>query len=217
MRFRKLLVVAAFAGSLLPAASVAAQTLADVARESKQKGQSSSRRVLTNDDLHTGIPEIKLLRQSAETPSLAPFEPTSPAVIAAMLTLAGVQRDDLVFDVGSGDGRIVIQAAESFGARGVGIEIDETLVAESRRRVKEKGLEERVRIIQANAMDVDLSQADVVTLFLTTHGLETLRPHLERTLRPGTRVVAHTFEIPGWTPIALAQEERRQIFLYRVR
>ena len=136
MRFRKLLVAAAGLSVLLLAMTLGAQTLADVARESKQKNQSSSRRLWTNDDLRTGVPTVRLLRETANPPSLAPFEPSSPAVIRAMLTLAGVQRDELVFDVGSGDGRIVIQAAESFGARGVGIEIDETLVAESRRRVK---------------------------------------------------------------------------------
>ena len=217
MRFRKLLVAAAGLSVLLLAMTLGAQTLADVARESKQKNQSSSRRLWTNDDLRTGVPTVRLLRETANPPSLAPYEGSRPAVIRAMLTLAGVEQGDLVFDIGSGDGRIAIMAAEQFKARGVGIELDETLVAVSRQNIQEKGLQDRVHIIHANALDVDLSPADVVTLYLTTRGLETLRPHLERTLRPGTRVVCNTFEIPGWTPVSDAKEESWRIFLYRVR
>ena len=217
MRFRKLLVAAAGLSVLLLAMTLGAQTLADVAREAKQKNQNSSRRVWTNDDLRTGIPPIRLLRETVNPPSLAPFEASAQTVVAAMLGIAGVQPDELVIDVGSGDGRIVIMAAEQFKARGVGIEIDETLVAVSRQTIQQKGLEERVRIVQANALDVDLSPADVVTLYLTPRGLETLRPHLERTLRPGTRVVSNTFEVPGWTPAQTAEVEGKPIFLYRIR
>ncbi len=217
MGFRKLLGVAAGLAVLWPALSLNAQTLADVAREAKQKNQSSSRRVYTNDDLRTGIPAVRLLRETANPPSLGGYDATPPAVVTAMLQLAGVEPQDLVFDIGSGDGRIVILAAEQFKARGVGIELDETLVALSRQTVQEKGLQDKVQIIHANALDVDLSPADVVTLYLPPPGMTLLRPHLERTLRPGTRVVSNDAEMPGWTPERTETVERRKLFLYRVR
>ena len=217
MRFRKLLVAAAGLAALGPALNLHAQTLADVAREAKQKNQSSSRRVYTNDDLRSGIPAIRLLRQTVNPPSLGIYEGTPPAVVTAMLQLAGVEPQDLVFDIGSGDGRIVIAAAEQFQARGVGIELDDSMVALSQQTIHERGLEERVRIIHANALDVDLSPADVVTLFLPPNGMALLRPHLERTLRPGTRVVSNTVELPGWVPQQTETAEGRKLFLYRVR
>lgn len=217
MRSRKLLGIGLGLAALGSAPGLGAQTLADVAREAKQKSQSSTRRVYTNDDLRSGIPAIRLLRETTNPPSLGNYEATPPAVVSAMLKLAGVEPQDLVFDVGSGDGRIVIAAAEQFQARGVGIELDESLVALSRASIREKDLEDRVQIIHANALDVDLSPADVVTLFLPPSGMALLRPHLERTLRPGTRVVSNTIEMPGWTPQQTETAEGRKLFLYRVR
>ncbi len=216
MRFRKLLGIGLGLATLGSAPSVGAQTLGDVAREAKQKSQSSTRRVYTNDDLRSGIPAIRLLRETKNPPSLGIYEATPPAVVTAMLHLAGVQPQDLVFDIGSGDGRIVIAAAEQFKARGVGIELDDSMVALSRQTIHEKGLQETVQIIPANALDVDLSPADVVTLFLPPHGMALLRPHLERTLRPGTRVVSNTVEMPGWIPQQTETAEGRKLFLYRV-
>lgn len=191
--------------------------LADIARESKQKRQESTRKVWTNDDLGMNFPEIKLLGPPRQhPPSLAPFKPTPMATVRRMLETANVQPGEMVFDIGSGDGRIVIMAAETFGARAVGIELNEALVAESRRAVAAKGLEDRVKIIQANALDVDLSPADVVTLYLTPDGIELLRPHLERTLRPGTRVVVYVDQIPGWTlDWRLGEDPWQDIFFYR--
>lgn len=216
MRFRKVLTVAAGLAAFWLAPGLCAQTLADIAREAKQKGQNSSRRVYTNDDLRSGIPAIRLLRETVNPPSLAPYEPTSMPLVEAMLQFAGVRRDELVFDIGSGDGRIVIMAAEIFGARGVGIEIDSGLVARSRKTIEEKGLTERVRIIHANALDVDLSSADVVTLYLTPDGIDQLRPHLEATLRSGTRVVCNAFPVKEWTPTRVERLENHMVYLYYV-
>jgi len=193
------------------------QSLAEIAAEAKRKKQESTRPIVTNEEMPAaGLPGIQLLRQSANPPSLAPYEPTPMPLVEAMLQLADVQSDDVVFDIGSGDGRIVIAAAELFRARAVGIEIDSDLAARSRKTIEEKGLTERVRIIHANALDVDLSPADVVTLYLTPDGLRLLRPHLEATLRPGTRVVCRTFEIDGWTPERIERRENEPVFLYRV-
>jgi len=218
-----------FLSSILAVAALAApfaalgrpqdkQTLAEIAAEAKRKKQESTRPVVTNEEMPAaaGFPGSQLLRQSANPPSLAPYEPTPMPLVEAMLELAEVQSDDVVFDIGSGDGRIVIAAAELFRARAVGIEIDSDLVARSRKTVEEKGLSEQVRIVHANALDVDLSPADVVTLYLTPDGLRLLRPHLEATLRSGTRVVCRTFEIDGWTPERIERRENEPVFLYRV-
>jgi len=196
-----------------------AQSLADIARASKEKRQHSTRKVWTNDDLGPDFPEIKLVGPPRQhPPSLAPFKPTPMATVRRMLETANLQPGEMVFDIGSGDGRIVIMAAETFGARAVGIEIDQALVAQSRRAVAARGLEEKVKIIQANALDVDLSPADVVTIYLTPEGIELLRPHLERTLRPGTRVVVYVDQIPGWTlDWQLGEDRWQDIFFYQVR
>ena len=218
-----------FLSSILAVAALAApfaalgrpqdkQSLAEIAAEAKRKKQESTRPVVTNEEMPAaaGIPGIQLLRQSANPPSLAPYEPTPMPLVEAMLELAEVQSDDVVFDIGSGDGRIVIAAAELFRARAVGIEIDSDLVTRSRKTVEEKGLSEQVRIVHANALDVDLSPADVVTLYLTPDGLRLLRPHLEATLRSGTRVVCRTFEIDGWTPERIERRENEPVYLYRI-
>jgi len=217
MRFRQLLVLAA--GLIFALAfNVRAQTLADVAREAKQKKKESARPVITNDEMPStaSFASIRLLRQTPNPPSLAPYESTSMPLVEAMLEFAGVRRDELVFDIGSGDGRIVIVAAEVFGARGVGIEIDSELVALSRQKIEERGLKDRVRILHANALDVDLSAADVVTLYLTPDGLTLLRPHLEATLRSGTRVVANTFPVKEWTPTRVERLQGHTVYLYHV-
>jgi cyclopropane fatty-acyl-phospholipid synthase-like methyltransferase len=138
-------------------------------------------------------------------------------IVEAMLELARVREGELVYDIGSGDGRIVIAAAELFSARGVGIEIDEALVARSRRTAAEKNLGDRVQFIHADALEVDLSPADVVMVYLTTAGLSLLRPNLESMLRPGTRVVSHDYPVPDWTPAEERQVLRRTLYLYYVR
>ncbi|MGH9805549.1 MAG: SAM-dependent methyltransferase, partial [Candidatus Acidiferrales bacterium] len=169
-----------------------------------------------NEDLRERLPELKLLRAPREhPPSLGPYVGSLQEKVRLMLQAARVKPGELVIDVGSGDGRIVILAAEGFGARAIGIELDAELVAHSRSLVAARGLDDRVNILHANALDVDISPADVVTLYLTPQGLTLLRPYLERTLRPGTRVVSNVFQIPGWKPAegSLPEEE---IWLYRV-
>ncbi len=197
-------------------AAAQAQSLAELARESKKKKEESTRKVWTNDELGTAFPQIRLLGKAEKPISLGGYEPTPLPIVEAMLRLASVQPGEVVFDLGSGDGRIVIMAAEKFGARGVGIEIDEKLVEESRKAVEAKGLQDKVKIIHANVFDVDLRPADVVTLYVGPTILELLRAHMERTLRPGTRVVSHQYEIPGWRPSQVLDLERVFLYLYRV-
>lgn len=132
--------------------------------------------------------------------SLAPYIPSPQEVVERMLTAARVKPDELVYDLGSGDGRIIITAAQKFMARAVGVELRGDLCKSTQARIKELGLADRVRLIHENMLKVDLSDADVVTLYLLTSSNERLRPNLEKYLKPGARVVSNDYEIRGWTP-----------------
>lgn len=133
-----------------------------------------------------------------------PYVPTPYVVVREMLKLANVGPEDVVYDLGCGDGRIVITAVKEFNAKkAVGVEKNLELVKIARKNVRDLGLEGRVEIISGDFFDVDISEATVVTLFLLTSVNEALRPKLERELRDGARVVSHEFRIPSW------QEEKR--------
>jgi SAM-dependent methyltransferase len=137
----------------------------------------------------------------AETPYVATPEP----VVAAMLKMANVTRADVVYDLGSGDGRVVITAARDFGARGMGVEIDPALVAEARENARRARVTERVRFVQQDLFDVDISEATVVTLYLLPEVNLRLRPKLLRELRPGTRIVSHRYDLGDWPPVKTVQ------------
>jgi cyclopropane fatty-acyl-phospholipid synthase-like methyltransferase len=141
-------------------------------------------------------PDAPTLSQAPD----APYVPTPPEVVAEMLRGARVGPADVVYDLGAGDGRIVIAAARDFGARGVGIEIDATLVQESREAAIRTGLAERVTFVWKDIFDVDLSPATVVTIYLFPEVNARLLPKLMRELRPGTRVVSHEYPIGDWAP-----------------
>lgn len=132
--------------------------------------------------------------------TLAPYVPTPERVVEQMLEAAEVTKDDVVYDLGSGDGRILIAAAEQFKAKAVGIEINPTLVSETRQRVEELGLAELVSVQQAHLLEADLSPATVVTVYLLSSSNEQLKPKFEKELAPGARVVSHDFQFRGWTP-----------------
>jgi protein-L-isoaspartate O-methyltransferase len=131
---------------------------------------------------------------------LVPFIPTPLEVAQKMLELAKVQPDDVVYDLGSGDGRIVILAAQKFGARAVGVELNSDLYVQSSERIRQLGLQDRAQIIHENMFEVNVRHATVVTLYLLTAVNERLRPMLERQLRSGARIVSHDFQVPGWQP-----------------
>ena len=132
--------------------------------------------------------------------SLAPYVPTPDLVVQQMLEAAGVTKDDVVYDLGSGDGRILIAAAEKHAAKAVGVEINATLVAETRKRVKELGLSDRVSVQQVHLMEADLSPATVVMVYLLSSSNERLKPKFEKELQAGARVVSHDFQFRGWKP-----------------
>jgi precorrin-6B methylase 2 len=129
-----------------------------------------------------------------------PFITTPDVVVERMLELAGTRAQDVVMDLGSGDGRIVIAAARGFGARGIGIELDRALVEQSRRNARSAGVAERVSFVQGDVLTADLSEASVVTLYLLPGLIGRLQPRFIGELRPGTRIVAHAFAMAGWKP-----------------
>jgi SAM-dependent methyltransferase len=155
-------------------------------------------------------------QQPARTPDIY-FAPTSEAVADQMLQLAGVGPDDVVYDLGSGDGRIVILAAQKYGARGVGIEIDPKLVAVSRQVAREGEVEGRVRFVEGDLFEADISEATVVTLYLSPNMNRRLEPKLRGELRPGARIVSHQFPVGAWTPEARVRaDDGTELFLWRV-
>jgi len=134
---------------------------------------------------------------------IAPFVATPLPVVKQMLTLAQLKPGEIIYDLGCGDGRVVIMAAQEFGAHGIGVEMREDLAKQALSKVSELGLEGRVKIVQSDLFKVDLAQADVVTLYLTTSANDKVKPKLESELRSGVRVVSHDYEILGWRPIKI--------------
>ena len=145
-----------------------------------------------------------------------PYVPTPPEVVQAMLELADVGSDDLVYDLGSGDGRIVVTAAKEYGARGVGVDIDPERIADGRDNAREAGVEDRVRFIQSDLFEVDLSPATTVTLYLLPDINLRLRPKLMAELRPGTPVVSHAFDMGDWEPETMRQVGNSTVYLWRI-
>ena len=141
---------------------------------------------------------------AAEQHALAdvPYVPTPPGVVDAMLRIAGVGPQDFVIDLGSGDGRIVIAAARKHGARGFGVEIDGALVGAARRDAQRAGVGDRVEFREENLFAIDIGVASVVTMYLYPRLMMQLRPRLFAELKPGTRVVAHDFDMDAWRPDA---------------
>jgi cyclopropane fatty-acyl-phospholipid synthase-like methyltransferase len=127
--------------------------------------------------------------------SLAPYIPSAEDVVERMLVLAEVTRQDVVYDLGCGDGRIPIAAAKKYGARGVGVDIDPKLVGQARANAKAAGVEALVEFRVENALTTDVSAATVVTLFLLSSSNEKLKPMLTRQLKPGARIVSHAFSM----------------------
>jgi tRNA A58 N-methylase Trm61 len=132
---------------------------------------------------------------------IAPFVPSPIPVIRHMLELAELKPGEVLFDLGAGDGRTIIMAAKTFGARAVGVELREDLAKKAMSTINENRLSDRVTVVNGDMFNVDLSAADVVFLYLTTSANEKIRPKLETELKPGVRVVSHDYEIIGWKPV----------------
>ena len=135
-----------------------------------------------------------------DAPQLAPYVPTPQEVVDRMLQLGGVGKNDIVYDLGCGDGRIPITAARVYGARGVGVDIDPRRIAEANANARQAGVSQLVSFRLENAMTTDVSEATVVTLYLLSASNLKLRPILTRQLKPGARIVSHAFSMGDWEP-----------------
>ncbi|HEX8258491.1 MAG TPA: methyltransferase domain-containing protein [Allosphingosinicella sp.] len=144
------------------------------------------------------------------------YVPTPPPVVQAMLRLGGVKKGDLLYDLGSGDGRIPIAAAKVYGVRGVGIDIDPKRIAEANANAKAAGVAHLVSFRQADLFETDFHEASVVTLYLLPSLNEKLRPRLLAQLKPGTRIVSHAFDMGEWKPEVTQQVEGSTIYLWTV-
>src|SRR5215470_6402327 len=153
--------------------------------------------------LYITLAELMLASACSYLPSYTagevPFVPTPPEVVSRMLELAAIKPGDVVYDVGSGDGRIVIAAAKKYGVRAVGIEIDGDLVDKARSRARTEGVAELAEFREQDALAADISEATVVTIYMLPEFNYKLKPKLEA-LKPGARVVCHDFPVEGWTP-----------------
>ena len=140
------------------------------------------------------------LSAAAWPPDEIPFVPTPIEVVDRMLEMAEVKKGDVVYDLGSGDGRIVIRATKKYAVKAVGIEMDSWLVAEARAKAKEEGVEHLVEFRIEDGLKADISSATVVTLYMLPWFNEAMRPRLQTLLKPGARIVAHDYGIEGWPP-----------------
>ena len=202
--FAPLLVCAVLVGGLLP--------LTGCAQDPDTASESSP------DTTTAPVP------QSASAPSLVdstveadvPFVVTPENTVQGMLELAGVSESDVVYDLGSGDGRIPITAAERYGARGVGIEIKPDLVQRARKRAKLAGVSDRVEFRRQDIFKADFSDATVVTMYLFPEVNLRLRPMLFEQLEPGTRVVSHSFDMNGWEPDSTVNVDGDILYLWTI-
>ena len=154
-----------------------------------------------------------------EAPTRRPdviFVPTPEEVVEAMLQVANVTKNDIVYDLGSGDGRIPVTAAKKYGARGVGIDIDPQRIKEANENVAKNNVGHLVRIMNADLFTTDISEATVVTLYLLPSLNVKLMPKLMKELKPGTRIVSHQFWIPGWPAEKTIRVDSSELFLLRI-
>ncbi|MCX6635010.1 MAG: methyltransferase domain-containing protein [Acidobacteria bacterium] len=142
---------------------------------------------------------LGVAQQAKDIEKLAPYYPTPETIVEKMLKLGELKAGERMFDLGSGDGRIVIMAAQKFRAISTGVELDADLWKQSTDRIKSLGLEKRARIIQGDIMKQDYATADLITVYLLPASNDKVRPILEKQLKKGARIVAHDFEMSGWT------------------
>lgn len=152
--------------------------------------------------------------------NLGPNIPTPLTVVEEMLKAAKLQPGETVYDLGCGDGRILIAAAQKYNAKAVGIEMSRDIYESTTAKVKAMGLDDKIQVIHGNALHADLSSADVVTLYLLTSSNDRLKPALAK-MHAGARVVSHDYEIRGWKPIAVSRVTVRgmvhTIYVYEIK
>ncbi|HKO63374.1 MAG TPA: class I SAM-dependent methyltransferase [Pyrinomonadaceae bacterium] len=181
--------------SLIPLLIIAASIASGCRNQPSAATQATPTPSVTASPISAASPE-------ASRPKLdVPYVPTPESVVAKMLELAKVNKNDVVYDLGSGDGRIVITAAQKHGARGVGYDIDPQRIKEANANAQTAKVTDRVRFVQGDLFQADLSEASVVTLYLLPEINLKLRPKLLKELKPGTRIVSHNYGLGDWDPI----------------
>ena len=160
-----------------------------------------------------------VVEAQAQAPTRTPdviYVPTPPEVVEAMLKVANVKSGDVVYDLGCGDGRIVVTAAQKYGARGVGIDIDPQRIKEANENVQKAGVGDKVKIMQADLFETSLSEATVVTLYLLPSLNVKLMPKLMKELKPGTRIVSHAFDMGDWKPEQTINVDGRTVYYWTI-
>ena len=157
-----------------------------------------------------------MARDEHAPPLDVPFVPTPMAVVDAMLDMAQVTRSDTLYDLGCGDGRIVVRAATRFGCRGVGVDLDPERVREANENARKAGVSELTRFEVGDVFEFDFSAASVVTMYLLPSVNLKLRPRLLKELKPGTRIVSHDFDMGDWAPEVSREVKNSRIFLWTV-
>lgn len=158
-------------------------------------------------------------RYSQYSNKLAPFVPSPQPIVERMLELASVKPGETVFDLGCGDGRVLVTAAQRYKAKAVGIEISEKLVDDATARIAKLGLQDQAKVLKGDIREADLTGADVVVMYLLTGTNEQIRPRLEKFLKPGARVVSYSYAVPGWKPSRVDRTDERHghpIYLYEM-
>jgi len=158
-------------------------------------------------------------QNSIYTSKLAPYVSSPVAVVDRMLEMANMKPGETLYDLGCGDGRVLISAVQKYHVKAVGVEISPKIVAKAQASIRKAGLETQATVLQGNLLDTDLTGADVVIIYLSTPLNAQLRPRLEKYLKPGSRVVSHDYAVPGWkaTKIDKAEGNRpHSIYLYEM-
>ena len=158
-----------------------------------------------------------LFAQSAPRTPDVPFVPTSQALVIEMLKLANVTKADTVYDLGCGDGRIVITAAKQFGAHGVGVDINPERIQEANENARRAGVADKVKFIEGDLFTADIHPATVMTLYLLPNVNMKLRPRLWKELKPGTRVVSHSFDMEDWAPDKEVDSNGSRLYLWTIK
>jgi protein-L-isoaspartate O-methyltransferase len=164
---------------------------------------------------------VLFAQEKKEIEKLAPYYPTPETIVEKMLEIGELRKGEKMFDLGSGDGRVVIMAAQKFGAQATGVEFDDGLYKQSMEKITSLGLQSNARIIHGDIMAQDYSSANLLTVYLLPNSNDKIRPMLEQQLKPGTRVVAHDFMFSDWNPEKTITVEddgegrSHTIFLYR--
>lgn len=188
-------------GLLVASVSVVSLGVAGCTQQRQFEVEAQEEPALTVQPQETTAPTV----QSEQRQPDVPYVPTPNEVVAQMLALAKVTGDDVIYDLGSGDGRIVITAAQKFGTRGVGVDINPERIKEANENAQKAGVTDRVKFLQQDLFQTDISEASVVTLYLLPDINMKLRPELFRQLKPGTRIVSHDFNMGEWKPERVVQ------------